>query len=382
MILNGDAEGAVTIMLAGDVMLGRGIDQILPTPSPPQLFEPSVGSALGYVALAERASGPIPRRVPFDYVWGDALAELAQCAPAVRIVNLETAVTRSDRPEPKAINYRMHPSNLPCVAAASIDCCVLANNHVLDWSMEGLVETLAVLSAAGIGHAGAGLDAEAAAAPAALDLPGGKRLLVYAAASDSSGVSPSWAAAPGRPGVNFLDERDEQAIGPLARRIARDRRDGDIVLFSIHWGPNWGYDVGPGARRFAHRLIEEAGVDVVHGHSSHHPKAIELHRGRPILYGCGDLINDYEGIGGEAEFRPDLSLIYLLGIGSDGRCASIEMLPFRIVRFQLSRASPEEAGWLKERLGREYRAFGLGLEVAVRTDAAGGNFLTLRARPE
>jgi poly-gamma-glutamate capsule biosynthesis protein CapA/YwtB (metallophosphatase superfamily) len=59
-------------------------------------------------------------------------------------------------------------------------------------------------------------------------------------------------------------------------------------------------------RQFAHALIDEAGFDLVHGHSSHHPKAIEVHHGRIILYGCGDFITDYEGIKGYESFRDDL----------------------------------------------------------------------------
>ncbi len=155
-----NATRAVTLFLCGDVMTGRGIDQILPHPSAPQLFEPYVHSALEYVELAERANGPIPRRVPSDYVWGDALAELARVRPDARIVNLETAVTVSEDAVPgKGIHYRMNPANAACLGAAALDCCVLANNHVLDWGRAGLVETLATLRAAGLRSAGAGAEA-------------------------------------------------------------------------------------------------------------------------------------------------------------------------------------------------------------------------------
>ena len=54
----------------------------------------------------------------------------------------------------------------------------------------------------------------------------------------------------------------------------------------------------------------EAGIHVVHGHSSHHFKGIEVYRNRPILYGCGDFLNDYEGIGGHRRFRGELALMY------------------------------------------------------------------------
>ena len=126
-------SGAVTLFVAGDVMSGRGIDQVLPHPGDPRIFEPYSSSALDYVKLAERTSGRIARPVDFTYIWGDALAVLDAAAPDLRLINLETAVTRTGTPWPgKGIQYRMHPDNIPCLSAAHIDCCVLANNHVLD----------------------------------------------------------------------------------------------------------------------------------------------------------------------------------------------------------------------------------------------------------
>lgn len=59
-------SGAITIFLCGDVMTGRGVDQILPHPSEPALYETCVDSALDYVAMAEKTNGLIKR--PVD--WG------------------------------------------------------------------------------------------------------------------------------------------------------------------------------------------------------------------------------------------------------------------------------------------------------------------------
>jgi poly-gamma-glutamate synthesis protein (capsule biosynthesis protein) len=122
----------VDIFLRGDVMTGRGIDQILPHPSNPTIYEPAKSSAVAYIELAERVSGPIRRPVGFAYIWGDALDEIRDRHPAVKLVNLETSITTSESPEPKGINYRMNPANVVCLTAAGINCCALANNHVLD----------------------------------------------------------------------------------------------------------------------------------------------------------------------------------------------------------------------------------------------------------
>ena len=113
-------------------MCGRGIDQVLAHPCGPEIYEYHMRSAEGYVLLAEQANGPIPRCNRPSYVWGAALDQLERMQPDARIVNLETAVTRSNDPANKGINYRISPENAQCLAAANISCCVLANNHVLD----------------------------------------------------------------------------------------------------------------------------------------------------------------------------------------------------------------------------------------------------------
>jgi poly-gamma-glutamate synthesis protein (capsule biosynthesis protein) len=124
----------IRVFLCGDVMTGRGVDQILPHAGNPLLHESYVESALDYVRLAEDANGPIARPQQLSYPWGVALDEFNRARPDVRIVNLETSITRSNAYDPKGINYRMTPENAGCLAAAGIDCCALANNHVLDWA--------------------------------------------------------------------------------------------------------------------------------------------------------------------------------------------------------------------------------------------------------
>lgn len=355
------------LFLAGDVMTGRGIDQILPHPGAPEIFEPYLRSALGYVALAEGISGAIPRRVDFSYIWGAALAELDQARPHVRIINLETAVTTAGNAWPgKGIHYRMHPANTPCLSAARIDCCVLANNHTLDWGYRGLDETLASLRAARIGTAGAGTDAASAAAPAAIALAGGAQVLVFAYALPSSGVPPEWAAGAAKAGLSVLPDLSDAALDKVAGDVRGMRRRGDIVVISVHWGANWGYYLAAPMRAFARRLIDVVGADLVHGHSSHHPLGIEVYRDRLILYGCGDLLNDYEGIGGHEAYRPDLALLYLADLEADsGRLLQLDLVPMRIRRFRLERATREGAAWLTATLSREGSAFGTAVLPAA-----------------
>ncbi len=151
------ADGLMTLFFCGDVMLGRGVDQVLPHPGDPELRERYAGDARAYVRLAERANGPIPRPADFSWPWGDALDALDGMAPDVRVINLETSVTRSAEFAPdKPVHYRMSPENLPAVTVARPDACALANNHVLDFGHTGLRETLDTLASADLAAVGSG----------------------------------------------------------------------------------------------------------------------------------------------------------------------------------------------------------------------------------
>lgn len=347
----------IDVCLTGDVMTGRGVDQILPSASNPTLHEEYVKDARDYVSLAEGVNGRIDVPVAWDYVWGDALP-LMQKADA-RVINLETSVTTSDDRWPdKGIHYRMHPGNLECLRSAGIDCCVLANNHVLDWGVAGLAETLETLGEAGIRSAGAGLDREGARAPAVLPFPDGRRLLVFAWGSGFSGIPEAWRAGADRPGINLLEDLSGETIGRISSLVSMHRRPGDLVVISLHWGPNWGYQVPEGRVRFAHGLIDSGCADLVHGHSTHHPIGIERYRGKLILYGCGDFLNDYEGISGHDSFRPDLALLYRVTIPERSEAEwELRMTPLQIRRMRLNHASTTDAQWLAATLTRASASF-------------------------
>ncbi len=340
-------------------MTGRGIDQILPESNSPQLFEPYVKDARMYVALAEKQNGPLPKSVDHRYIWGEALEILDQTRPAARIVNLETSITRSDDFWPrKGIHYRMHPENVEVLKVAGIDCCVLSNNHTADLGFRGLLETLQTLRRAGIKPAGAGETATEAASPAILEVAPGIRLLVFGYAMDSAGVPASWAAGASSPGVNFLPDLSPEAAAATIESIRRQSRPEDLVIFSVHWGSNWGYEVPEEQIDFARRLIDSGAVDIVHGHSSHHVRPLEVYQGKLIVYGAGDFLNDYEGIEGYESYRDDLALMYFPTLdATTGQLVRLRMVPLQIFRFSLRRASAADAAWLSDVLTRESRPF-------------------------
>jgi poly-gamma-glutamate capsule biosynthesis protein CapA/YwtB (metallophosphatase superfamily) len=353
------AIGSITLFLCGDVMLGRGVDQILPNPGDPALRERYLRDARDYIWLAEQENGPVPAPVDLTWPWGDALTVLDAVAPDARVVNLETSVTTCDGFAPgKAVHYRMNPANLPALSVARPDVCALANNHVLDFGHRGLLDTLDHLAQAGVRAAGAGRNRAEAWEPAVIPLNGGQRVLVCSFGTPSSGIPGHWAATDRRPGVAFVDTLTDPTADKITARMRRRRGSGDLAVASVHWGSNWGYEVDGDQVRFAHRLVD-GGIDIVHGHSSHHPRPIEVYRGKLILYGCGDFIDDYEGIGGYEQYRPDLRLALFAEFTADTAVLTrLRMMPLQARRLRLHRASDRDANWLRAQIDRISRPFG------------------------
>ncbi len=356
---------AITLFMAGDIMTGRGIDQVLPHPGDPRLHESYVKDARRYVALAEAANGPIQKPLQCETLWGAALKEWQRIAPDVRLVNLETSITTSrDYWLDKGIHYKMHPKNISCLVEAGIDHCALANNHVLDWGYAGLSETLKSLAAVGIRYSGAGENRQQAERAAIIGVAGKGRVIVLSYGLRSSGISSDWAAQADKPGVNLLPDLSARTIRQIRQQVNELKQAGDIVIASVHWGDNWGYAVPRRHVDFAHRLIDEAGVDIIHGHSSHHPRPLEVYNDKLIIYGSGDFINDYEGISGYEDYRDDLVLMYFADIDpGSGKLVQLQLVPMQIKRFSLQRASADDSLWLQETLNRESRSMGVRLQL-------------------
>ena len=165
------------------------------------------------------------------------------------------------------------------------------------------------------------------------------------------------------PGVNLLRDLSEAtAIASYPDRPVIDNRM--TIIISIHWGPNWGYDIPEEQRHFAHTLIDRADVSVIHGHSSHHAKGIEIYRNRLILYGCGDFLNEYEGIQGYEDYRGDLALMYFADIEpTTGTLSAVDIVPLQIRKFTLVHPSGPDIDWAQQTLDRESCRFGTRIAV-------------------
>lgn len=284
----------ITIALAGDVMLGRGVNQAL---------------------SAMRPEEP----------WGDTLGLLADAD--VRIVNLECALTSHRRGWSrsfKVFHFRADPDAVKVLQAARIDLCSLANNHTLDFEEQGLLDTLRHLDAAGIRHAGAGHGRDEAARPAVIDVGSEGIKLALVAFTDNQ---PDFSAGPSHPGTNYLPvSLDAKTLGRVEAAIASAREMGaGIVVFSNHWGPNMVLRPPEEFREFAHAVMD-LGADIYYGHSAHVFQGIEIYKGKPILYDTGDFIDDYAV---DPQMRNDWSFLFRITL--HGRSLQrIELFPVEL----------------------------------------------------
>jgi poly-gamma-glutamate synthesis protein (capsule biosynthesis protein) len=296
--------GSLKLLLAGDVMLGRLVNEILEVELP-------------------------------AYPWGDTLP-LFQDAD-VRLCNLECVISDRGTPwsaTPKMFHFRSDAKNVAVLNAAHIDAVSLANNHVLDYDYEGLYDTLRHLEQAGIRSAGAGTTLREASEPVIWEVQGRKLGLI--ACTDNE---PDWAASGEHPGVWYVPIRvqDERAH-QLFEIVQRTKAEVAYLIVSLHWGPNWGYAPPPGHKPFAHALIDH-GADLIFGHSGHIVRGIEVYQDKPIIYCAGNFIDDYAV--DEVE-RNDQSFLFLIELNGT-TLARLLLYPTVIRNFQARRARNDES---------------------------------------
>ncbi|MFD1647878.1 CapA family protein [Haloarchaeobius litoreus] len=315
--------------LTGDVMLGRNVD--------------------------ERQA-----RRSVTTVWGDVLERLQSLDGL--LVNLECCLSTRGTPwqrTRRAFRFRADPEwALPALDAAGVDCCALANNHVLDFEEEALLDTLDRLDETGIARAGAGRTRETAFAPATFDVD--EVTVAIVSVTDNT---PEYAATERTPGTAYVDiESDESGTREaVAAALGRARAtDPDLLVTSLHWGPNMVTEPPDSFRRFAHWLVEQ-GVDVVHGHSAHVFQGIEVYEGRPILYDTGDFVDDYAV---DDELRNDRSFLFEVALTPTGEPTSLRLRPTEIHDCAVHGAGPGVAAWARKRMRALSAPFGTDFERA------------------
>jgi poly-gamma-glutamate capsule biosynthesis protein CapA/YwtB (metallophosphatase superfamily) len=309
----------ITLALAGDTMLAR------------------------YVSQTILAKGP-------QHIWGDVLPIIR--GADLSLVNLECAIAESGEPftPPRVFYFRAVPEAIRALEVAGIDYVTLSNNHTMDYQAPALLETISRLDDHGIVHAGAGRNGEEAAQHALLEARGIKVGVVAFADHFEE-----YAATESDPGTNVVPiTLNEVHFRRVRESIQAARASGaDLVIFSIHWGPNLTQAPSKEFVDFAHAVID-AGADVFHGHSAHVFHGIEIYRGKPILYDTGDLIDDYYVDG---QYRNDQQLLFLIHV-TCGHIERVELFPIRIHQLQLNRASGDTFDDIAERIEALSQVFG------------------------
>lgn len=293
------------ILLVGDVMLGRLVNQIL-------------------------------REKPPIYPWGDTLPIFKKAD--FRLCNLECVISNLGEPwsqTAKIFHFRSDAKNIAVLAKAGINAVSLANNHTLDYGHQAMFEMFKILDNVGIIYAGAGGNFQEASRPKIVVVGDLKVGLI--AFTDNE---PQWQATKKVPGIFYvpIDLKDRRAKNFL-EIVKKTKNNIDLLVVSAHWGPNWGYRPPGKHITFAHALID-TGVDIVFGHSAHVFRGIETYKSRPIIYSTGDFIDDYAV---DESQRNDQSFIFVVETQGE-EIANIYLYPTIIHDFQARLAQGKEAG--------------------------------------
>jgi poly-gamma-glutamate synthesis protein (capsule biosynthesis protein) len=283
---------------------------------------------------------------------------LGSIAPLLRgadltVVNLECAITDRTtewRGTPKAFYFGAPLQAVQSLVDAGVDLVSLANNHTLDFEVEGLQDTVGTLDAHGIVHAGAGNDADAALRPAIIERAGVR--FGMAAFCDHQ---QDFAAGKHRPGIAWLDLTDEPAaVAAFARALEPLTAAGvEWPILALHWGPNMVWRPSGRYRRLAHAAID-MGWKILFGHSAHVFHGVELRQGCPIIYAAGDLVDDYYV---DPQFRNDHQLLFELELGAN-RLERVLMHPVFIEECRTVEASAAQRAWIFSQMERLCRELG------------------------
>ncbi len=317
------------IALTGDVMLGRLVDEYI---------------------IQNRSVRP-------EALWSDVLPIML--AADARLINLECVISSQGEewePGTKAFHFRARPRAIDFLKAAKIDAIALANNHVLDYGPEALLDCFQLLDRAGIARTGAGATVDEALAPAFIGLPEGRIALLALTNNE-----PEWEATRTKPGVTYVAYNERGLKEPYRSRIAQAlvaaRRQAHLVIVSAHVGPNWG--APSRAMQALARELLDMGADCYWGHSNHTPQGIEVYKGKAILYSTGDFIDDYLVDKGE---RNDLSFLFMLE-GDAQRIIRIRLYPTCIEDMSVRLASEQERLFLMRTMQARCKTFGTVMDV-------------------
>ncbi|MDY6764332.1 MAG: CapA family protein [Halobacteria archaeon] len=315
---------SATLGLTGDVMLGR---------------------------LVNRKQKRTERGV--EHVWGSLLDELKRLDGL--LINLECCLSKRGEKWTKTyrpFHFRADPEwAVPALKKAGVEWANLANNHLMDYGEVALLDTLDNLSEVGIDHSGAGEDIKDAFQPAFVSVDGLD--IGFLSLTDNT---PEYSAGPNCPGIAHaeIDKGDDETRSRVDQTLSEiHERNPDLVVASLHWGPNMREAPSDEFQDFAHWLVEK-GVDLIHGHSAHIFQGVEVYDGSLVLYDTGDFVDDYKV---DEELRNDRSFLFKIKVNG-GEINELRLLPTEIYDFAVHEADGHAAEWSRSRMRRLSEAFG------------------------
>jgi len=294
---NPNNKQTIIIGFTGDVMLGRLVDKTID-------------------------------KKDYAYPWGNMIVYLQKTD--LNIANLETTLTKSSKKVPKVFNFKATPDRVEILKKGNINVVSLANNHSLDFGVEGLKETLKTLDNAKILHVGAGMNAHQANASVIVK-KGGIKIGIIGFTDNE----PEWKAQENKPGINYFKVGD---ITKVKEDIKNIRNQVDVLIATLHWGPNMRQRPSQEFKNFAHQMID-VGIDIIHGHSAHIFQGIEIYKNKLIMYDTGDFVDDYHV---DSTLRNDQSFLFLVTIDKSSRIKKVELIPVLISNMQVNKATDTE----------------------------------------
>jgi len=307
------------LLFAGDVMIGRFVNECLKDESP-------------------------------AYPWGNTLPLFLNAD--WRACNLECVISDHGTPwarTPKTFYFRSDARNTAVLKSARMDVVSMANNHTLDFNHRGMVEMIRLLDGAEIGHCGVGLDLAEASRLVIREVKG-----VRIGMLSFTDNEPAWEATDDHPGVYYVPvENPDERTANLLNLVKASRSKVDLLVVSAHWGGNWGYSPSEAHVELAHELVR-AGAGILFGHSAHVCRGVEVFENGLILYSAGDFVDDYRV---DAIDRNDQSWAFEV-LTRGGKLTGLNLYPIVIRNCQASLAGKSVAADMMETMERLCEAFG------------------------
>ena len=205
------------------------------------------------------------------------------------LLNFENAATTSEDVMKGDIPFKCNPSYVPLAKANNNTIAALANNHIFDYGIGGMEDTVRYMNESGITTMGVGKNASEAHQAVTQEINGRKITILNYMDSNSFteydyDVMPY--AKESSPGYSAYDSED-------AKKQISEHNDSDLVVVYLHYGHEYNHSPDEVQEKIAHELIDY-GADVVIGNHPHVPQGIEMYNGKPIFYSVGDFIFDLE----------------------------------------------------------------------------------------